>query len=130
VHKDVTDTYYNGSINASSLTGEAPEEYSSDLFSGLAYQDLRRAHVETVIPVTDEDYKNVKKFATVNEYLSFRNKQDVAPLSEAQAMDYLNKKNSLEDTQASKRAYDLAKQTELANKKNQEFWGGIMKIGN
>ena len=130
VHKGVTDMYYNGSINVCSLTGEAPEEYSSDVFSGLTYQDLRKAHTESVIPITDEDYKKVQKFHTVNEYVSFRNKQEVNPLSEQQARNYLNQRATLEDTQASKRAYELAKQTELAERKNKEFWKGILQISN
>ena len=130
VRKDITDTYYNRTINSSSLTGEAPEEYSSGLFSGLAYQDLRQAHVESVIPVTDEDYNNVQKFKNVNEYMSFRNTQDVTPLSEKQALDYLNKRNNMEDELASKRAYELAKQTEYAKSRTKNFWGGIMKIKN
>jgi hypothetical protein len=43
-------------------------------------------------------------------------------------MEYLNRRNQLEDTESSKRAYELAKQTELAKEKNKSFWGGIMKI--
>ena len=29
---------------------------SSDIFSKLQYDDLRKAHTETVVPVTHEDY--------------------------------------------------------------------------
>ena len=39
------------------LTNSKPEEYSSGLFSTLQFEDLRKAHEESVIPVTDEDYK-------------------------------------------------------------------------
>ena len=38
----------------------APKEHSSGLFSSLQYEDLKKAHTETVIPVTHEDYVNSK----------------------------------------------------------------------
>ena len=66
----------------------------------------------------------------VNEYTSYRNNQDTKPLSEIQAMEYLNRKNNLDNEQATKRAYELSKQTELAEKNNQDFWGNILKITN
>ena len=47
-------------------------EFSSDLFSRLPFQDLQKAHTETVIPVTDEDYNIIPKFKNVNEYLKIR----------------------------------------------------------
>ena len=49
-----------------------PKEHSSGLFSSLQYEDLKKAHTETVIPVTHEDYVNSKKFNNVNELQSFR----------------------------------------------------------
>ena len=37
------------------LLNDAPDSYSSGLFSNLQYEDLRKAHEESVIPVTEED---------------------------------------------------------------------------
>jgi hypothetical protein len=54
------------------LGREAPQEYSSGLFSSLQYEDLKKAHTESVIPVTEDDYHNVKKFRNVNELQTFR----------------------------------------------------------
>ena len=129
VHQDINDMYMNN-IGASSLSTDAPSEYSSDLFSHLSYQDLKQAHCESVIPVTDEDYAKVKKFNNVNEYMSYRSNQDTKPLSEKQAFEYLQNKSKMDDQQASKRAYELAKQTEEAEKQNQTFWGNILRISN
>lgn len=130
LHKGVNETYYNQSVNASLLTGEVPDNYSSGLFSSVPFQDLRQAHIESVIPVTNEDYQSVPKFNNLNEYVSFRNTQDTTPLSELQSMEYLNKRNHLEELASSTRAYELAKQSELAKEKNKSFWSGIMKITN
>jgi len=140
VQKDIEEIYSNQSIQGTFLTSNnglngsngqnGPNEFNSDLFSSLPYQDLRQAHVNSVIPVTEEDYNRVQKFNNVNEYTSYRNNQDTKPLSEIQAMEYLNRKNNLDNEQATKRAYELAKQTELAEKNNQDFWGNILKITN
>ena len=130
VHKDVSELNSWNSINASELTREGPGEFSSDLFSRLPFQDLQKAHTETVIPVTDEDYDNVPKFKNVNEYLSHRNKVDITPLSEQQSQQYLNQQNDRESEKAVRRAYELAKQTEMAKQKSQSFWGNLQFLKN
>lgn len=129
VHKGI-DEYYSGFSGASNLTGDTPECFGSGLFSSLQYEDLRKAHVESVIPVTMDDYNNVKKFKNLNEYNNYRNSQDVVPLSELQATEYLNNKNRHEEIQTTNRAYKLAQQLEVSNKKQSEFWGSISKIKN
>ncbi len=129
VHKGI-DEFYSGFSGASNLTGDNPECFGSDLFSSLQYEDLRKAHVESVIPVTMDDYNNVKKFKNLNEYNNYRNSQDIVPLSELQAAEYLNNKNKYEEIQTTNRAYKLAQQLEESNKKQKEFWGSIMKIKN
>jgi curved DNA-binding protein CbpA len=129
VHKGIDELYSNFS-GASNLTGDSPECFSSDLFSSLQYEDLKKAHVESVIPVTMEDYNNVKKFNNLNEYNIYRNSQNNVPLSEIQAAEYLNNKNKQEEIQTTNRAYKLAKQLEETNKNQSNFWGSITKIKN
>ena len=129
VHKGIDELYSNFS-GVSNLTGDSPECYGSDLFSSLQYEDLRKAHVESVIPVTMEDYDNVKKFKNLNEYNNYRNSQNNVPLSEIQAGEYLNNKNKQEEIQTTNRAYKLAKQLEETNKNQSNFWGSIMKMKN
>ena len=130
VREDVQEIWGNNSISSSELSNDAPGTYDSGLFSGLGYQDLYKAHTETVIPVTDEDYEQKQKFGSVNEFVSYRNSQDTVPLSEQQALQYLNQKNMKEEERAVRRAYELAKQTEQAKAKNQEFWSGLQLLQN
>jgi len=132
VRDEVQELWANNSFSSSvaELTNDAPGTYDSGLFSGLGFQDLYKAHTETVIPVTEEDYANTKKFSSVNEYVSYRNQQDTKPLSEKQAEQYLKQKNEKEEEKAIRRAYELAKQTEMAKQKNQEFWTGIQLLQN
>ena len=69
-------------------------EYSSGIFSNksLKYDDLKRAHTETVVPVTREDYENRPKYRNVNHFKTARENQDVNPLSKKESMILLNKK--------------------------------------
>jgi len=130
VREDVQEIWSNNSISATELSNDAPGTYDSGLFSGLGFQDLYKAHTETVIPVTEEDYEQKQKFGSVNEYMSYRNNQDTKPLSEQQAQQYLKQRNDKDEEKAIRRAYELAKQTELAKQKNQEFWSGLQLLKN
>jgi len=126
-HEDIND-FYSNNISASSLTGEAPQCFSSDVFSNLQYQDLRQAHRESIIPVTEEDYKNVKKFRNVNEIISFRGTQDTTPLSDRQAMELLSNREKKANEEATKRAYYFAKQVEESKKKDDQFWSSMKRL--
>jgi hypothetical protein len=129
VHKDINDIYVNN-ISSSNLIDDIPESYGSGLFSKLHYEDLYKAHTETVVPVTIEDYNNVKKFKSHDEYIKYRSSQNTTPLSELQAKEYLSKKNKIQDEESTFCAYKLAKQSEEVEKKQQIFWGDLMKITN
>jgi hypothetical protein len=133
IYQEVQDIgTYGGSLNATDLSLSAPQQFNSDLFSSLQYQDLHQAHTETVIPVTDEDYENLPKFKNVNEFVAYRNEQTLTskPLSEQQALEYLKTREKKEDQDAVRRAYDLAKQTEEVQRKQQGFWSNIQMLRN
>jgi len=107
----------NSSYIGSELNNDIPECYSSDLFSNLKYEDLRKAHTETVVPVTADDYNNVKKFNNINEFNSYRQNQDLTPLSQKQALEYFQNKNKMIENESNIRAFKLAKEMEEANSK-------------
>ncbi len=128
VKKDIGEMYSNTS--GSLLGGNAPQEYSSGMFSSLTYQDLRQAHRESVIPVTQEDYEKRQKFKNVNEYAIYRDSQKFAPMSEQQTIEYLRNKDKMTEQESSQRAFTLARQMEEAKRRNQEFMGSIKYIDN
>lgn len=110
------------------LDSDVPNSYSSDIFSNLHYEDLKKAHTETVVPVTMEDYHNVPKFNSVDEYKVYRSSQNIVPLSESQANEYLNNRAKIENSETVSRAYKISKQTEEMKKKQDVFWSNLMKI--
>lgn len=128
VHNGINEL--NSSFIGSELTNEVPQCYSSDLFSNLKYEDLRKAHTETIVPVTIEDYNNVKKFKNLNEFNVYRQSQDLTPFSEEQALNYLNNKNKINENESTIRAYKLAKEMEESTKKIDNSWNEMRLLYN
>jgi hypothetical protein len=110
------------------LTRDKPEYYSSGLFSSLQYEDLKKAHVESVIPVTHEDYLARPKFKNVLEMQADPIYNDTKPLSLDQAKNYLQQRQSYQAQNDVQRAYKLAKQDEIARKANQGWMSGFKQI--
>ena len=114
---DLADSYFNKGACAD-LTGERPDYYSSDVFARLPYEDLKRAHVESVIPVTHEDYLSRPKFNSVDEMRRNTDYNDTTPMSLNQAKDYLKQRDQSQNKSDMNRAYKLAKQDEVYEKVN------------
>jgi len=118
-----------GGNNNGDLTRDKPEYYSSSVFSNnLEYQDLKRAHVESVVPVTQEDYLNRPKFQNVDELRKYNSSQNTTPLSEKQSQEYFqsqSKKQSQIDVQ---RAFKLARQDEQTRKANMGWMSGFKQL--
>jgi len=110
------------------LTRDKPEYYTSALFSSLQYEDLKKAHVESVIPVTHEDYLARPKFKNVLEMQADPVYNDTKPLSLSQAKDYLQQRQSYQAQNDVHRAYKLAKQDEIVRKANEGWMSGFKQI--
>ena len=124
--REVEEIWNTNNISASELSPDAPQCYDSDLFSQLSYQDLQKAHTESIIPITIEDYENKQKFNNVNEFISFRNNQDIQPFQEGEK--YLDNKRKKEEELSVRLAFNLAKQSEIAKQKNNDFWKNIQML--
>lgn len=136
-------TVYNG-INdpfASTLGGtllgsgqNQDSNFSSGLFDrgncngGLQYQDLKQAHIETIIPISKHDYNNIPKFRSEQEYKSFRDHQDIKPIKEEEAMKKLRYNENKINEESANLAYYYAKQSEEASRKNNDFWAKMKQL--
>jgi hypothetical protein len=96
------------------LAGSAPDNYSSSIFSSLPYEDLKKAHVESVVPVSRRDFDEKKKFANANDLKRYRDGDNTQPISLSQATEYLENKKITETKNDTIRAYELVKQDEEA----------------
>lgn len=110
------------------ITGVRPECYSSSIFSTLNYEDVKKAHTETLIPVSENEILNRRNFNNINDIKNFRNEQDIKPLSEKQALEYLNNKEEKENKLSTLRAFNLVKQDERYKKMNENWMSGFKQI--
>ena len=123
-HEDISEV--NGTMGFSIIEDECG--FQSDLFSNLQYDDLRKAHGESVIPVTHEDYTSKKRFNSVNEMQNYRAQQDTKPLSLEQSKQYLEQKDNNETEVSTKRAFQLAREYETNKEKSKSWWSQIKQI--
>ena len=119
-----------GSSTCGYVLGQGtPSEHSSGLFSSLQYEDLKKAHTETVIPVTHEDYVSSKKFNNTHDLKVFR---DLNLKSFSYDKEEAIQKKTAEAYQQEEdnthRAFMMAKQDEIAQEMNKKFNGSFLKF--
>tara|TARA_B100000902_G_C27113875_1_gene815058 strand:- start:76 stop:984 length:909 start_codon:yes stop_codon:yes gene_type:complete len=127
VHQDIkTADTYAGHTN---IDAGAPSQYSSEIFSSLPYEDLKKAHTETLIAVTHEDARK-EQFSSINDLKQHRSADIVRPPSLQQANRFLAEQASLDELDTTTRAYRLARQSEQAHKMQQEFNSHFNRLTN
>ena len=109
----------------SNIEETAPENYSSNVFSKLAYEDIKSAHETGLINVSQNDYK--RDYDTVNQLKIARDNNIIIPTKE-QSNHMLNERKSKEQEISTSRAYKLARQSELANDTKQTFDKYFLKL--
>lgn len=112
--------------NYCDLTNSKPEDYSSGLFSKFQYEDLKKAHTESLIPVTNED--NINNYSSLEDIRNKRASQVISPLKHEEATSLLNKSKEDENNISTARAYSLFKQDELNKQRNEKFWSNLKRL--
>lgn len=113
----------------SELVGGVPESYGSALFSNLGYEDLRKAHTETVVPVTQADMNARPNFKNEQDLRRHRDSQRSKPMTQEESITYLNERKEREGKNDVLRAFRLAKQDEETQKANEAWMSGFKRIG-
>jgi len=112
------------------LSRERPEEHSSfGSSSSLAYEDLKKAHTETVIPVTHEDYEAVRKYKNMNELQRSRD-MDRRTFNYSDAESNLARSQQLQAEDDMRRAFKLAQQDEVVRDLNAKWMAQFNAIEN
>lgn len=112
--------YHNGTMLDSNET-----VYSSDIFSKLRYEDVKKAHMETVVPVTEKDFQNKKRFDNVEQYIRYRKSSqgDVPDLTYSKTQ--LNNIKNNNEVLNTNRAYNLLVEDNEMKKKNKLWWKNL-----
>lgn len=114
------------------LTRECPEEHSSFGFgASLAYEDLKKAHTESVIPVTHEDYESMPKYKNMNELQMSRDvDRRTFNYSETASQSALARSQQLQTEDDMRRAFKLAQQDEIVRDLNKKWAAQFNAIEN
>jgi len=121
---------YAPTFGGSSLMAYDNNFTSNSLFNneGLGYTDLRQAYVESVIPVTEEDYNNKLKFNSIDEYKRHRETVDTKPLSKEEAFQKLYNQNKQKDEESIALAFYYAEQSQKVKQNQESFWSSLKQI--
>ena len=131
VHNDFQDIIMSNS-GQFDLVREIPGNYGSSMFDKLQFEDVRKAHCESVIPVTEEDFHNRKKYTNIDE-LNRERTQDMVQNSDKWMSSH---KDMLKDSQSQdediniQRAYKLMNQDEQIRENHDKFWSDLKRIKN
>jgi curved DNA-binding protein CbpA len=124
-------TYQGINDSFSSFSGSLLGD-QSDNFTGsngaLGFTDLRQAHIESVIPVTQEDYDRMPKYKSLSEYKARRDTADVNPLSKQEAERMLMQQGQNLEQQSAALAYKYAQQSEKARQNSSAFFSDLRQI--
>lgn len=135
---------YTGVSELSSFSGNASSLYdgiqpadeedtyvSSDPFSKLKYEDLRKVHKDqTVFSVSENDYSSVPKYANVDQYSRARNSAPLTPMEKEQAQRILDERERIiQERQARNQHYTDLKSKEYTEK-NKRIMGAFLHLEN
>lgn len=129
LHKDI-EGYDNGSVSGlgSNILSEKGS-FDSNTFgersgSGIGFQDLRKAHTETIIPVDEQLLEGRPQINSVTQMNEYRQSQNLyVPAGEHERIHAKNMKS--EDEAATNRAFRLEQQTREVEDKTNGFWKNI-----
>jgi hypothetical protein len=128
-YKGLNNKYNNSNITCSSLIDNNNNFSSNSLFTNsIQYTDIKEAFTETIIPITTEDYTNIKKYNNIDEYIQVRNNQDITPLDKEQSINILFHNNKQNDEDSITLAYYYANEIEINNKKQEQFWSNLRQL--
>lgn len=117
--KDIQGCGYN-------LLREKPDSYSSDIFSNLQFEDLKKAHQESIIPITSRDINNIEH-RSMSKIKTQRDEKILLPSLE-QAKQILSENNSKDNRNSSELAFRLMREDELIRKKNDEALSSMRRL--
>ena len=128
VYKDIEDVVDNISSGSQSLSGDAPTSYSNTtMFSRHNFVDVKEAYDNPVIPVTNQDYTDKKKYASIHELQQDRKSSASfsKELLDSQAKMYFSAKQKTDDEEGNHTAFKLIRQEEVSRKNDAVFWGHL-----
>jgi len=129
VHKGVQEMLSGGGTNI--YDEENNDSYvTSDPFSKLKFDDLRKVHKdETVFAVGENDFNKVKQYGSMDEYKNSRNNQTLEPINKPEAEKMINNREKIRSDYIKEQQHKAYMQTIENEKNNQKFMSNFLHIG-
>lgn len=108
-------------FNGSMLNGDVSNSTNN-------YTDLKQAHIETIIPITQTDINNIQTYRNVSEYKNKRDSMDTTPMSNSEANKFFIEQNKKTDEQSIHTAFKLAREVEHNTKNLQLFKKNMLRL--
>jgi hypothetical protein len=108
---------------------DAPDIYvSSDPFSKLKYDDLRKVHKDqTVFAVSEKDYDSIPKYNGVDQYSAARS-MDINPIEKQEAERILRERDMAMKNKLSQKHYEATLQNEKYVRMNKDILSSFLHI--
>ena len=111
---------------------ENEEDYiSTDPFSKLKFDDLRKVHKdETVMTVSEDDYQKVPKYNSVDQFVRVRGNQSLNPMEKQEAERQLQQENAVYKQQMMQKEYDAKLKSMEYEQKNKSILSNFLRLTN
>ena len=131
-YKGVENLYMNSDFGNSMYDDENDDVYvSSDPFSKLKFDDLRKVHKDqTVFGVSEKDIHKVQQYTSVDHMMRERGKQSLTPLEKQEAERILAQQNQQYREQMMQKEYADKLKTMQYEEKNKNVLATFMRIQN
>ncbi len=120
------------SNSGSNLYDDDNDEYvTTDPFSKLKFDDLRKVHKDqTIFAVSEKDINKVQQFSSVDHYMKERSRHNLNPLEKQQAEQKLNQEMLNQQKKISQKEYKSKLQTMDYTEKNKKVLSTFLQIKN
>ena len=129
-YKGVQHLYSEGGTNI--YDDENDTSYAtSNPFSKLKYDDLRKVHKDqTILAVSERDFQNVPKYHSVDQFQRMRGQQDLSPLQKTQAEKLLLDQERIFKEKMAQKRFDDTLRTQQYEEKNKTVLSTFMHLEN
>jgi hypothetical protein len=137
-YNGVQELYVSGGVGTRLYEGEeeddddAAEQYfSSDPFSKLKFDDLRKVHKDqTVFAVSEKDIHNIPQYSSVDHFVRERSKQPLTPLEKQEAEYYLAMKDKQYREKIMQKEHSANLKSMEYAEKNKTVLSNFLMLGN
>lgn len=129
-YKGVENLFVNSGSGEKIYDDDNNDEYvSTDPFSKLKFDDLRKVHKDqTVFAVSERDINKVQQYSSVDHFMRERGKQSLSPLEKQEAERLLAQQDKTYRQRMMQKEYDAKMKTMQYEEKNKSVLSNFLRI--